>query len=144
LLNIVNKKYPDILGDELYKPYIRSQSHSINMFRDPSARIFGDFNTGQCQRRCRIFLKKKHSLFSRVQHSLPFRLHWRFACTSARSASAQQRRTVGTVSGNSRQSIAKLNAELKTTVARINQLRSDIDTIVSEIEGGDENDSSRL
>lgn len=40
--------------------------------------------------------------------------------------------------------IAKLNAELKTTVARINQLRSDIDTIVSEIEGGDENDSSRL
>jgi len=30
--------------------------------------------------------------------------------------------------------IAKLNAELKTTVARINQLRSDIDTIVSEID----------
>jgi type I restriction enzyme M protein len=31
--------------------------------------------------------------------------------------------------------IAKLNAELKTTVARIDQLRSEIDTIVAEIEG---------
>jgi type I restriction enzyme M protein len=31
--------------------------------------------------------------------------------------------------------IAKLNAELKTTVARINQLRSEIDAIVAEIEG---------
>ncbi len=31
--------------------------------------------------------------------------------------------------------IAKLNAELKTTVARIDQLRSDIDAIVAEIEG---------
>jgi len=34
--------------------------------------------------------------------------------------------------------IATLNAELKTTVARIDQLRSDIDTIVAEIEGGDQ------
>ena len=34
--------------------------------------------------------------------------------------------------------IAKLNAELKTTVAKIDQLRSDIDTIVAEIEGGDQ------
>ncbi|ABI60173.1 N-6 DNA methylase [Nitrosomonas eutropha] len=33
--------------------------------------------------------------------------------------------------------IAKLNAELKTTVARIGQLRQDIDAIVSEIEGAD-------
>ncbi|MDD3353214.1 type I restriction-modification system subunit M [Zoogloea sp.] len=32
--------------------------------------------------------------------------------------------------------IAKLNAELKTTVARIDQLRKDIDAIVAEIEGG--------
>jgi type I restriction enzyme M protein len=31
--------------------------------------------------------------------------------------------------------IAKLNAELKTTVARIDQLRSEIDAIVAEIEG---------
>jgi len=31
--------------------------------------------------------------------------------------------------------IAKLNAELKTTVARIDQLRKDIDAIVAEIEG---------
>ncbi len=31
--------------------------------------------------------------------------------------------------------IAKLNAELKTTVAKIDQLRKEIDTIVSEIEG---------
>ena len=30
--------------------------------------------------------------------------------------------------------ITKLNAELKTTVAKIDQLRSDIDTIVAEIE----------
>lgn len=29
-------------------------------------------------------------------------------------------------------------AELKTTVARIDQLRSDIDTIVAEIEGGNQ------
>ncbi|WP_319577896.1 N-6 DNA methylase [uncultured Desulfobacter sp.] len=34
--------------------------------------------------------------------------------------------------------IAKLNAELKTTVAKIDQLRSDIDTIVAEIEGGNQ------
>ncbi|WP_027720831.1 type I restriction-modification system subunit M [Maridesulfovibrio zosterae] len=34
--------------------------------------------------------------------------------------------------------IAKLNAELKTTVAKIDQLRKDIDAIVAEIEGGDE------
>jgi type I restriction enzyme M protein len=33
--------------------------------------------------------------------------------------------------------IGELNAELKTTVARITQLRSDIDAIVSEIEGND-------
>jgi len=33
--------------------------------------------------------------------------------------------------------IAKLNAELKTTVARIDQLRKDIDAIVAEIEGGE-------
>ncbi|SCX14788.1 type I restriction enzyme M protein [Nitrosomonas eutropha] len=33
--------------------------------------------------------------------------------------------------------IAKLNAELTTTVARIGQLRQDIDAIVSEIEGAD-------
>jgi type I restriction enzyme M protein len=32
--------------------------------------------------------------------------------------------------------ITKLNAELKTTVAKIDQLRSDIDVIVAEIEGG--------
>ena len=31
--------------------------------------------------------------------------------------------------------IAQLNAELKTTVARITQLRQDIDAIVEEIEG---------
>ena len=31
--------------------------------------------------------------------------------------------------------IAQLNAELKTTVARIDQLRKDIDAIVAEIEG---------
>ena len=31
--------------------------------------------------------------------------------------------------------ITELNAELKTTVAKINQLRSDIDVIVAEIEG---------
>jgi type I restriction enzyme M protein len=31
--------------------------------------------------------------------------------------------------------IAQLNAELKTTVARIDQLRKDIDSIVAEIEG---------
>ena len=31
--------------------------------------------------------------------------------------------------------IAELNAELKITVAKINQLRSDIDAIVAEIEG---------
>ncbi len=34
--------------------------------------------------------------------------------------------------------IAQLNAELKTTVAKIDQLRSDIDTIVAEIEGGNQ------
>ncbi|WP_019896137.1 type I restriction-modification system subunit M [Hydrogenovibrio halophilus] len=33
--------------------------------------------------------------------------------------------------------ITKLNAELKTTVARIDQLRSEIDVIVAEIEGGE-------
>jgi len=33
--------------------------------------------------------------------------------------------------------IAKLNAELKTSVARIDQLRKDIDAIVAEIEGGE-------
>jgi type I restriction enzyme M protein len=33
--------------------------------------------------------------------------------------------------------IAKLNAELKTTVVRIDQLRKDIDAIVAEIEGGE-------
>lgn len=33
--------------------------------------------------------------------------------------------------------IAKLNADLKTTVARIDQLRKDIDAIVAEIEGGE-------
>jgi type I restriction enzyme M protein len=33
--------------------------------------------------------------------------------------------------------IAQLNAELKTTVARIDQLRRDIDAIVAEIEGGE-------
>jgi type I restriction enzyme M protein len=31
--------------------------------------------------------------------------------------------------------IAELNAELKTTVARIDQLRKDIDVIVAEIDG---------
>ena len=31
--------------------------------------------------------------------------------------------------------ITKLNAELKTTVARIDQLRTEIDAIVAEIEG---------
>ena len=31
--------------------------------------------------------------------------------------------------------IAKLNAELKTTVAKIDQLRAEIDAIVAEIEG---------
>ena len=31
--------------------------------------------------------------------------------------------------------IAHINAELKTTVARIDQLRKDIDAIVAEIEG---------
>jgi type I restriction enzyme M protein len=34
--------------------------------------------------------------------------------------------------------IAKLNAELKITVAKIDQLRKDIDAIVAEIEGGEE------
>jgi type I restriction enzyme M protein len=33
--------------------------------------------------------------------------------------------------------ITKLNAELKTTVAKIDQLRKDIDSIVAEIEGGE-------
>jgi type I restriction enzyme M protein len=33
--------------------------------------------------------------------------------------------------------IATLNAELKTTVARIDQLRKDIDAIVAEIEGAE-------
>jgi type I restriction enzyme M protein len=33
--------------------------------------------------------------------------------------------------------IAQLNAELKTTVAKIDQLRKDIDAIVAEIEGED-------
>ena len=33
--------------------------------------------------------------------------------------------------------IGELNAELKITVAKINQLRSDIDTIVAEIEGAE-------
>lgn len=32
--------------------------------------------------------------------------------------------------------IVQLNTELKTTVAKIDQLRKDIDVIVSEIEGG--------
>jgi len=32
--------------------------------------------------------------------------------------------------------ITKLNSELKTTVAKIDQLRADIDAIVAEIEGG--------
>ena len=32
--------------------------------------------------------------------------------------------------------ITKLNAELKTTVSKINQLRSSIDEIVAQIEGG--------
>ncbi len=35
--------------------------------------------------------------------------------------------------------ISKLNAELKTTVARIDQLRTEIDTIVEEIEGKEVN-----
>ena len=34
--------------------------------------------------------------------------------------------------------IAQLNAELKTTVARIDQLRAEIDAIVAEIEGGEQ------
>jgi type I restriction enzyme M protein len=34
--------------------------------------------------------------------------------------------------------ITQLNAELKTTVSKIDQLRADIDTIVAEIEGGTE------
>ncbi|HBR0320452.1 TPA: type I restriction endonuclease subunit M, partial [Klebsiella quasipneumoniae] len=33
--------------------------------------------------------------------------------------------------------IAELNAELKKTVARIGQLRTDIDSIVAEIEGSE-------
>ena len=33
--------------------------------------------------------------------------------------------------------ITKLNAELKTTVARIDQLRTEIDAIVAEIEAGE-------
>jgi type I restriction enzyme M protein len=33
--------------------------------------------------------------------------------------------------------ITQLNAELKTTVAKIDALRSDIDAIVAEIEGGE-------
>ena len=33
--------------------------------------------------------------------------------------------------------ITELNAELKTTVARIDQLRTDIDAIVAEIEGSE-------
>ena len=33
--------------------------------------------------------------------------------------------------------IAQLNAQLKTTVAKIDQLRKDIDAIVAEIEGED-------
>lgn len=35
----------------------------------------------------------------------------------------------------SSQQRAQLNAELKTTVAKIGQLRNDIDAIVAEIEG---------
>lgn len=38
--------------------------------------------------------------------------------------------------------IAQLNAELKTTVARIDQLRKDIDAIVAEIEGGQDAESA--
>ena len=34
--------------------------------------------------------------------------------------------------------IAQLNAQLKTTVAKIDQLRKDIDAIVAEIEGEDQ------
>jgi type I restriction enzyme M protein len=33
--------------------------------------------------------------------------------------------------------IAQINAQLKTTVAKIDQLRKDIDAIVAEIEGGE-------
>jgi type I restriction enzyme M protein len=33
--------------------------------------------------------------------------------------------------------ISQLNAELKTTVARIDRLRKDIDAVVAEIEGGE-------
>ncbi|MCP5634722.1 SAM-dependent methyltransferase, partial [Klebsiella pneumoniae] len=33
--------------------------------------------------------------------------------------------------------IAELNAELKTTVSKIDQLRKDIDAIVTEIEGNE-------
>ncbi|ELB3051716.1 SAM-dependent DNA methyltransferase, partial [Escherichia coli] len=33
--------------------------------------------------------------------------------------------------------IAELNAELKTTVSKIDQLRKDIDAIVAEIEGSE-------
>src|SRR5574344_2397016 len=40
--------------------------------------------------------------------------------------------------------IAQLNAELKTTVARIDQLRRDIDAIVAEIEGGGGGGVSRI
>jgi type I restriction enzyme M protein len=34
--------------------------------------------------------------------------------------------------------IAQLNAQLKTTVAKIDQLRKNIDSIVAEIEGEEE------
>lgn len=34
--------------------------------------------------------------------------------------------------------ISELNAELKTTVAKIDQLRADIDAIVAEIEGSED------
>jgi len=33
--------------------------------------------------------------------------------------------------------IVELNAELKSTVVRIDQLRSEIDSIVAEIDGGE-------
>jgi type I restriction enzyme M protein len=33
--------------------------------------------------------------------------------------------------------IAKLNSDLKTTVARIDQLRTEINTIIAEIEGSE-------
>lgn len=69
-----------------------------------------------------IVLKK----FS-VQPHLPHRIENGDAMTSIQQRAELQRRILV--------EIAPLNAALKTTVARIDQLRKEIDAIVAEIEG---------